>query len=304
MGHWGVIGLVLCAGLAPHTRAFYSLAPVPLPPRTYGGTCGASSCPAGPVSFHTRARLALRLADEDAPQGDGAPKPDVNATADWEKNLGMELLRARRPIGVDDLVEGIRQASDDDKFIILDAKDRAKNNADAVYPAYDSGTSENGGVGNKIGLEKNTGDYSDGLFADNRRGPMSGRDQVRETENSFVGAFAQEKNFIGGLIGLALLALFYVSVYNGNGGNMNAPRYGEGGVPPGEGKVIERYEEAFLCYGVPSPTDPSGCRDKRSVGPVRVFSRAPAPGAPIAGAAAGDEGGGDGSEQDGAAEEP
>ena len=38
---------------------------------------------------------------------------------------------------------------------------------------------------------QNTGDYSGGLFADRRREPVSGRDQIRETENNFVGAFAQ-----------------------------------------------------------------------------------------------------------------
>ena len=26
----------------------------------------------------------------------------------------------------------------------------------------------------------------------------------------------------------------------------------------GKGKVIERYEEAFVCYGVPTPEDPNG----------------------------------------------
>jgi len=30
-----------------------------------------------------------------------------------------------------------------------------------------------------------------------------------------------------------VLALFYVSVYNGNGGTMDAPRYGSPAVPPG-----------------------------------------------------------------------
>ena len=117
-------------------------------------------------------------------------------------------------------------------------------------PAYDSGASEEGGVGSRIGLEKNLGDYSDGLFADRRRQPASGSDQVREVENNFVNAFSQEKNFIAGLIGIGFLALFYVSVYNSNGGTMDAPRYGA--VPPGKGKVIERYEEAFVCYGVPT----------------------------------------------------
>ena len=47
---------------------------------------------------------------------------------------------------------------------------------------------------------------------------------------------------------------------------------------------MERYEEAFVCYGVPSPGDPGGCRDRRSVGPVRVIGPAPAPDAdPAAG---------------------
>ena len=101
------------------------------------------------------------------------------------------------------------------------------------------------------------------------------------------------------------------------------------------GKVIERYEEAFVCYGIPSANDPNGygcheiialafeiqgisclfacsaclcvrrqglieyalhecrCRVKRSVGPVRVFSRAPGPAAQenagIDGAAGADE---------------
>ena len=89
-------------------------------------------------------------------------------------------------------------------------------------------------------------------------------------ENNFVSAFSQEKNFIAGLIGIGVLAIFYISVFNGGG--LEGARYG-GGVPPGKGKVIERYEEAFVCYGIPTADDPGGCRDKRSVGPVRVFTR-------------------------------
>lgn len=36
-------------------------------------------------------------------------KPNGNATATWDKDLGMELLTAKRPKGVDDWVEGIPQ---------------------------------------------------------------------------------------------------------------------------------------------------------------------------------------------------
>ena len=45
---------------------------------------------------------------------------------------------------------------------------------------------------------QNTGDYSGGLFADRRREPTSGSDQIREAENNLVGAFSQEKNFVEG----------------------------------------------------------------------------------------------------------
>ena len=38
--------------------------------------------------------------------------------------------------------------------------------------------------------------------------------------------------------------------------------------------------QAYVCVGIPSPNDPSGCRDRREVGPVRVFSPASAPAPP------------------------
>ena len=76
-------------------------------------------------------------------------QPDQNATASWDQDLGMELLRAKRPKGVDDFVEGIPQAQETDWL-----RQGPMGRDESVYPAYDSGTSDEGGVGSKIGLEK------------------------------------------------------------------------------------------------------------------------------------------------------
>merc|ERR1719263_892752 len=115
------------------------------------------------------------MADDAAPE-DGSPgKPNFNVTTDWEKDLGMELLRAKRPKGIDDFVEGIPQAPGTETVF------KGARGDDPVYPAYTSDATQDF-VGSKIGLEKRSADYSDGLFADRRREPASGREQVRQVE--------------------------------------------------------------------------------------------------------------------------
>jgi len=39
--------------------------------------------------------------------------------------------------------------------------------------------------------------------------------------------------------------------------------------PPGNPAVVERFEEGFVCYGIPTADDPSGCKEQRSVGKVK-----------------------------------
>ena len=280
------MSVMLCSLMA-HASAFgmHLLSTTSLGIHPLGSSPFAASAPRRPLTAGSRcpqARFALRLADDSGEEG-----LDFNATAAGQSDLGMELLRAKRPKGVGDFVEGIPQAPDTETL------SRKGNSEDFVYPAYDSVASdEPGGVGDKVGLEKDNGDWlrnSGGLFADRSGEPLSGRDQIREQEANLLGVFSQEKNFLAGLIGIFVLGLFYVSVWNGSGagGGLVAPRYGDAqiaNVPPGKGKVIERFEEAFVCYGVPTADDPNGCRDKRSVGPVRVFSRAPDPAADADGA--------------------
>jgi hypothetical protein len=108
-----LVGLALVT-LARPGAAFRSLV---LPGQQLHARFGGAACagvPAAPHNVRTLAVPALRRRQAcivlRAQDGDGgAPTPDGNATAAWEKDLGQELLRAKRPKGVDNFVEGIPQ---------------------------------------------------------------------------------------------------------------------------------------------------------------------------------------------------
>ena len=74
----------------------------------------------------------LRMAGDDNANEDKDGR-DTNTT-DWTQGLGQELLRAKRPRGVDDVVEGIRQAPGTNTlFQNSDADD------EPVYPGEEVG---------------------------------------------------------------------------------------------------------------------------------------------------------------------
>uniref|UniRef100_A0A7S4L0I7 Uncharacterized protein n=1 Tax=Guillardia theta TaxID=55529 RepID=A0A7S4L0I7_GUITH len=114
------------------------------------------------------------------------------------------------------------------------------------------------GVLGKVGLEK-----SEGLplpLVSSR--PRDGRDSILEQERGILGIFGEESVLKQGLVGVALLFILYLVI-----GRMYISS------PMNRYQVVERYEDAYICYGIPSPDDPTGCRDRRDVGPVRVMER-------------------------------
>ena len=76
---------------------------------------------AGRVISQRPAIFVLRMTAEDG-------SPDKNKTADWKLDLGAELLRAKRPKGVDDVVENIPQAPGSETLFKSYAED------ERVYP--------------------------------------------------------------------------------------------------------------------------------------------------------------------------
>ncbi|KAJ1493598.1 hypothetical protein T484DRAFT_1928923 [Baffinella frigidus] len=192
-------------------------------------------------------RVSLRM--EDGGAGDKGGESEEESPAERLFRLSRE---GRAPLGIEDTIEGIRQAR-------------------YVSEEPDAGR----GVNDRVGLQKRVPGEEDGGGFVLPGGPRSGRQQIMDEEaRALAGPLAgvpQDLQFAGAIAGV--LAIFFVYT-NLSGGNILGSYNNEGGRPG----VVERYEEAFVCYDNPTPNDPTGCRNARSVGPVRVFSPAPPPG--------------------------
>jgi hypothetical protein len=82
-----------------------------------------ANCRHHPRYHPVRGVCGLRMSVED-----GSSRQDTNKTADWTQNLGAELLRAKRPKGVDDFVENIPQAPGSE------TRFRSSADEERVYP--------------------------------------------------------------------------------------------------------------------------------------------------------------------------
>lgn len=94
-------------------------------------TSSASAASAAP---QRNIPIFLRMAGDDNANEDKDKDGSDTNTTDWTQGLGQELLRAKRPRGVDDVVEGIRQAPGTNTlFQNSDADD------EPVYPGEEVG---------------------------------------------------------------------------------------------------------------------------------------------------------------------
>ncbi|EKX41386.1 hypothetical protein GUITHDRAFT_153855 [Guillardia theta CCMP2712] len=117
--------------------------------------------------------------------------------------------------------------------------------SDDDISAYGGNATSSGrtGVLGKVGLEK-----SEGLplpLVSSR--PRDGRDSILEQERGILGIFGEESVLKQGLVGVALLFILYLVI-----GRMYISS------PMNRYQVVERYEDAYICYGIPSPDDPTG----------------------------------------------